>query len=187
MKFRLIYKRPLGANANRREKQDLRRRFLPQLRELWNQSPLKEFSQKLNATSENGIIPLVRNVGGFKCLPLISSSIELVASLEIILLRPEEPGRIVTQTGDVDNRLKTLLDALQIPKKDQIPPQDSPQAGEDPFYCLLEDDNLITTLSVTTDRLLVSPANSNEVFLLIHVVAEFTHQHFTNIVNPPRV
>ncbi len=74
-----------------------------------------------------------------------------------------------------------------MPKKGQIPPQDSPQAGEDPFYCLLEDDNLITTLSVTTDRLLVSPANSNEVFLLIHVVTEFTHQHFTNIVNPPRV
>jgi hypothetical protein len=110
-----------------------------------------------------------------------------VASLEITMLRPEAPGHVITQGGDIDNRLKTLLDSLQVPKLDQLTSSDTPNSDETPFYCLVEDDNLITSLSVTTDRLLIRAASPNEVILLINVTLEFTHQHFTNLVPPPRL
>lgn len=46
------------------------------------------------------------------------------------------------------------------------------ESDEDPFYCLLEDDKLITSISVTTDRLilpLAGPEHTNHVMLVIHV------------------
>jgi hypothetical protein len=104
------------------------------------------------------------------------------------MLRPEAPGHVITQGGDIDNRLKTLLDSLQVPKLDQLASSDVPRPDETPFfYCLVEDDNLITSLSVTTDRLLTRATSTNEVILLINVTLEFTHQHFTNLVPPPRL
>jgi hypothetical protein len=61
---------------------------------------------------------------------------------------------------DVDNRLKTLFDALRMPDS----PEElgagteqgkvSPDADEDPFYVLLQDDREITHVSVMTDTLL---------------------------------
>jgi hypothetical protein len=48
----------------------------------------------------------------------------------------------------------------------------TPEPGEDPFFCLIEDDSLITEVKVTTDRLL-TPLKDNEsehdVHLIIHV------------------
>jgi len=47
-----------------------------------------------------------------------------------------------------------------------------PQDDEDPFFCLLEDDSLVTSIAVTTDRLL-TPMEASEkihdVHLIIHV------------------
>ena len=55
---------------------------------------------------------------------------------------------------------------------------DTPAADEQPFYCLLEDDNLITKVTVITDRLLEPAVNSNEVLLLICV-----NIHATQLIN----
>ena len=56
---------------------------------------------------------------------------------------------------DLDSRLKTLFDALKMPiEKSQIGRCQTPDADEDPFYCLLEDDKLISHVSVETDTLL---------------------------------
>jgi hypothetical protein len=103
--------------------------------------------------------------------------IHLIAELNITLLRPEPPGQIITQAGDIDNRLKTLLDALKVPTEpNALPPNETPEQGETPFFCLLQDDNLITRISVSTDRWLVSEsdAKSSDVVLLIHVNAKTT-------------
>ena len=49
---------------------------------------------------------------------------------------------------------------------------DNPQDDEKPFYCLLEDDSLITHVSVETDTLL-APLNQkydvNDARMIIHV------------------
>ena len=93
----------------------------------------------------------------------------------------------LTKGGDLDNRLKTLLDALRAPNDPQeLPAGASPQSDEDPFYCLLEDDKLIIGLSVTNDRLLRPTANPKHVVLLIHVAPEPTYStigsvHFVSL------
>ena len=45
---------------------------------------------------------------------------------------------------------------------------------EKPFFCLLEDDNLVTRLTVSTDRLLEPVQNPSEVLLLVHVLLKKT-------------
>ena len=187
MKFRLFYKGPLRGNGTPSDKQSLRRAFLPQLRSLWQQKPLTDFLKELNLGNYPGKSALTKNVGPFNCLPLVQQAIELVAGIEIVFLRPEEPGNIITQGGDIDHRLRTLLDSLQMPKPNQIPPGDVPGKDEDPFYCLLEDDNLVTSLSLVTDRLLLPTNDRHDVILLMQVCLEFTHQHFTNIIAPPHL
>jgi hypothetical protein len=96
----------------------------------------------------------------------------LICKLDILMLRHGQPGRAIY---DVDNRLKTLFDAL---RKAKVPlelgagtssGQVMPAEDEDPFYILLEDDKLITHISVTTDTMLepVSSVLPNEAVRLV--------------------
>jgi hypothetical protein len=56
----------------------------------------------------------------------------------------------------------------------ELPTNFSPSTDETPFYCLLEDDNLIANLSIKTGRLLEPVASSIEVLLVIHVFLKTT-------------
>lgn len=94
---------------------------------------------------------------GFKWLPMITKKNGLICKLDVLMLRPGHPGQVVF---DIDNRLKTLFDALRRPgTSDELGERTArgkrrPEPDENPFYVLLEDDSLITHLSVTTDTLL---------------------------------
>ena len=48
-------------------------------------------------------------------VPLINQHYGLSCTLDILLLRREQPGRVVMQSGDIDNRIKTLFDGLRMP------------------------------------------------------------------------
>ncbi len=186
MKFRLVYRGELKANGDPAHKHEIRRVFHRQLSNLWKDAPLCEIPQFINIDPDKGVA-LGMKRGGFKFVPLISPRLDLVASLEILMLRPESAGNVITQAGDIDNRLKTLMDALQIPKDNQIPKSAVPQPGEEVFYCLLEDDNLVTSLDISTSKLYDTVSSNSEVLLVIGVTADFTHGHFTNMLMPPRL
>ncbi|MDD1413938.1 hypothetical protein MEN41_04490 [Dolichospermum sp. ST_con] len=67
------------------------------------------------------------------------------------------------QLNQLEFRLKTLFDGLRCPSnKDEIK-EIEPKPNEKPFYCLLEDDKLITKVSVTTKRLLGSDIEKDKV------------------------
>ena len=86
---------------------------------------------------------IIEHVAGFRFAPLVTTRYGLVATLELLFLRPEPPGRLISQGGDIDNRLKTLFDALRMPRvATELPSGDAPQSDEDPFFCLLQDDAL---------------------------------------------
>ena len=82
------------------------------------------------------------------------------------MLRPELPGQTLIVGGDIDNRLKTLFDALRIPKVGET--AEPQEGGISPFYCLLQDDSLINHISVTTDILLLD-VDPNHVQLVVFV------------------
>jgi hypothetical protein len=100
--------------------------------------------------------------GKFDFCPMVVKNLHLVCSLDITFMRPEEPGGILQHGGDIDNRIKTLLDSLAVPVENQVPPSFCPASNEDPFYCLLEDDCLVTGFQVNTERLLIPAQNPKE-------------------------
>jgi hypothetical protein len=104
-------------------------------------------------------------VGKRHFIPIVRESLALGCELKILFLRREDPGSLVLQAGDLDNRIKTLFDALRLPTEQEL--LDDPTAP-DPFYCLLESDTLITGLSIKTDRLLTGVNKSvHEVHLVV--------------------
>jgi hypothetical protein len=92
----------------------------------------------------------------------------MAADLDILFLRPHRPGEIIGHGRRSRKRIKTLLDGLRVPSAGEIPHHDTPSIDETPFFCLLEDDALITTMRITADQLL----DSSEALLVIHVNAD---------------
>jgi len=113
-------------------------------------------------------------VSGRHYLPLVRDSLGLTCGLDILFLRKDGPGPLIGEGGDLDNRIKTLFDGLRMPHHGEAGSalEGAPGATEDdPVYCLLEDDKLITDFTVRTDRLLTSPgASESEVLLVIDVI-----------------
>jgi hypothetical protein len=82
----------------------------------------------------------------------------LACSLDILFLRRDSPGNLVRSGGDIDNRINTLFDALRRPENGEEVAGFPPGPNEDPFFCLMETDSLVTEVSVITDRLLLPQA-----------------------------
>lgn len=169
MRLRLTYDGQLLSGGketpNRRaHKHDIRRRFHVQLQKYWTIHPHLIFQLAHNTSGQSlskfpgqsiaeHISDGFRRQSGFRFLPLVRENSNLMCTLEILYLRRNKPGSIFTNT-DIDNRLKTLFDALKVPKDGKEFPDASPLEGEAPFFCLLEDDTLVTRVSVETDYLL---------------------------------
>ncbi len=175
MDLTLFYRGPLVANGKPDDKHLIRSYLHPQLKELWEHEPLSRMKELLDPDRKPENPPggnsLIFESGGHSFACLVSKRLHTTASLDITLLRPEKIGNILTQSGDLDNRLKTLLDALSMPRhENQISKAWQPSAEEIPFYCLLEDDGLVTRVNIDSRRWLNPSARSDsEVVLLIHV------------------
>jgi hypothetical protein len=91
---------------------------------------------------------------GYRFVPLVRNGVALLCSLDILFLRRDIPGSII-QNGDIDNRIKTLIDALRRPNsQNEMPAGTEPQEGDDPFFCLLNNDKDVSHFAVETDTLL---------------------------------
>ncbi len=168
MEFRLTYEGRLGSgtSASAKHKHDIRRVFHSQLRRLWEINPRLKNMQALwsgkyaavrRPENERPDRPLMRrdelarafSRGAYHFVPLVLDEHMATCELEILFLRPGFPGNTLN-AGDIDNRIKTLFDALKLPDVTQ----GEPSEDEEPFFVLLQDDRLITRLSVETDTLL---------------------------------
>ena len=90
----------------------------------------------------------------YRFVPLVCEEFSLLCSLNILFLRRDVPGSAI-QAGDIDNRVKTIIDALRKPNNaNELRGNEIPQDGEDPFFCLLQDDKLVSHFAVETDTLL---------------------------------
>jgi hypothetical protein len=179
--FRLIFKGHLpsgsSADSRKKEKHAIRKEFHRQLVELWERNPsLRRRKGIYTAVGRTLIDETADNYArcGFRFVPLISRGNGLGCSLDILFLRRDEPGKVVSGGGDIDNRLKVLFDGLKMPTECNQVSGFAPEPGEDPFFCLMEDDSLITEVKITTDRLLLPKASDegkNDVMLIIHATA----------------
>lgn len=183
MEFHLIYSGDLLKSNNARptwEKHAIRRNLHEQLKKLWEVHPaLSYYGNKMVAIDEDGnrlqpekpfleVLAKKHEKSGVGFIPIMTEANGLVCSLNILFLRPEGPGSILESAGDIDNRIKTLIDALRVPRDGgemKKRPADDPDPN--PMYCLLQDDKLITSLKVETDRLLITKGDKEQETILI--------------------
>lgn len=114
-----------------------------------------------NANRDELIIDLCEPIEKHGCWfqPLIRESFALHCGLKISFLRQELPGKVY-QGGDMDGRIKTLLDALTMPQhvEQVLEPGDQSK----PIQCLLEDDSMVSGLAVESERLLTDGNQSRD-------------------------
>ena len=190
VEFRLLYEGELLSSGNKpkpENKHAIRRVLHPQLRHLWKTSKsLRQYAAHLGITVapydgsederiERGVHKIGVNYerAGYNCIPLVTESFALRCSVDILILRPDESQVIHKDGGDLDGKVKTIFDALQMPKDLANAGGVGPQQDETPFYCLLEDDKLITEFRVTGDQLLSLPGQRSpkmsDSFIEVHV------------------
>lgn len=170
MFFTLTYDGTLASRGSATVKHQIRCALHPQLKALWQLPPLTVYPKSIDTEATgDGAGAMVSTVGGNSFAALVHDVYHLRARLRILMLRRESPGGLTMHGGDIDNRLKTLFDALQRPQRPQeIPAGWDPTEDERPLHCLLDDDRLITRVDVDTARWLV-PGDPDEIRLVINV------------------
>ncbi len=168
----MFYRGPLKSNGSTDDKHSIRLAFHPQLEKLWQEEPLCGFPEYLTKATKENDIDILYTVDSVDYACLITDRLWLHAGLDILFLRPQPPGQIITTVGDIDNRLKTLFDGLRRPlDASELPHRASLLSKTpNPCHCVLSDDCLISQVAVTTDRLL-DAKNPDEVVLIITVKA----------------
>jgi hypothetical protein len=183
MRLMLHYRGPLKANAGPAHKHDLRRHFHQQLKRLWAQKPLAEMPKWIQPVKDPHEYHFLRSMPPFTFAPLVTEEVNAVVELSLTILRPELPGGLITQGGDIDNRLKSLFDALAMPPlPNALPPAATPTDDETPLFCLLEDDNLIVSVTVRTEQLLEPVSDQSLVDVTIAVKTRVTRNTMDNDV-----
>jgi hypothetical protein len=117
-------------------------------------------------------------VGKALFIPLVRESLSLKCALSVLVLRPVPPGGVL-DSGDIDNRLKTLFDALSMPDEQQE--KSCPTVTEGPTYTLLQNDRDVVSLEIETKQLLTHPDSETEfVRLIIDVETRIMHARTYN-------
>ena len=119
MKFRLIFEGaiPPRPRSSLEEIHEIRLRLAPQLEALWKFDPLSgEAKEWIRHPTENpGDYAMLEQRGSSIFAPLISKRNDLQCELDVTFLRQQAAGQLISDGGDIDNRVKTLLDALSVP------------------------------------------------------------------------
>ncbi len=197
MRFRLTYEGQLKSGKSTsiaKHKHSIRKQFHPQLKRLWDTHELLSTYKVYGTYQEISVRPLARYFGfgpegegrmlkdviseaedfsrcGYRFVPLVCQRFHLQCSLDFLFLREDPIGSF---KGDLDNRLKTLIDALRMPTCSELQKVGCPDPDEKPFFCLLEDDKYITSFSVKSDTLLSDMPYDNYVKLVIGVTIQPT-------------
>jgi len=178
MKFHLYYRGNLKSNGSAREKQRLRISLHPQLSALWEREPLLDHTISLDGKKEELTKQAVlETVGKWTFCPVITPLLRLRCELDILILMPGKATGAFAG-GDIDNRLKTLLDALRCPQnKNEVRDVSEPPS---PLCCLMKDDSLIDAIRIECDTLL-DAQNESELLFLVQVNAVKTAVTWGNV------
>lgn len=162
MRVRLVYRGRLRSNQRdpidgqldklAEHKHAIRKEFHLQVR--------TQFSESESLRGHMGDVEA--QVGSYRFVPLVRKAWRLSCSVGVLFLRHDPPGSVLT-AGDLDNRVKTLIDTLRMPANvGELRGNEQPSSDEDPFFCLLEDDNLVSAIRVETGRLLIPPRSTRD-------------------------
>ena len=169
-KFVLTYDGELQTGSKLDQRRRVREQLAPQLAELWTYRPLADLRKY--ALDPLGSQSFIQDVGGVSFACAIHNALHLRAELDVLVLSREANHVKAMSRGDVDNRLKSLLDGLRRPQQPQELGGITPPTNGDPFHCLLDDDALVSRVSINTGRLLGPQENPSASRVLITVTVE---------------
>jgi|ERR1035437_126645 hypothetical protein len=175
MQFCLRYTGRLRSNDNAAGKHAIRSELHAQVKALCSSEALAPtFEANERDVREERGKPLFVDHGTKRYRFLISEYLATVVDLRITLLVPHKIGGVVHNGGDIDNRIKTLLDALRVPAvASEIPRSDAFDYSGDGMYCLLQDDKLINRLAIQTYQD-YAPTNADDVTAIIELETRVT-------------
>lgn len=185
MKFKLLYYGDILTNPKKRAQHiaDIRMQFHPQLKKLVTLQPWNNLTKFMMPDAKKSPV-ITRHIGGIDWNPVISPTLKMIAELDILLMHPEIIG---VPHSDIDNRVKTILDGLRCPQNEHEIGQNTPN-NIGPIYTLLDDDHLVTKLTVNTSHLLsphmfsTKPTKTTDpVFMLIDVNVRVTEGTLENL------
>lgn len=102
-------------------------------------------------------------VDGFKFISPAHSKYRTAVELDVLLLTRSSRR----SPGDVDNRLKTLLDGLTRPQNtQQMQSFQEPKDGG-PTYCLMDDDQLVSRLTIDSRHWFNSKHGENDALAVV--------------------
>ena len=149
MEFCLHYSGVLKSDDRASGKHRIRMQLHPQIEALCRGRFYPTFKPDLENSRDDNSPPMYYAIDGKQFYFLVSSKLHTVVNLDITLLLPHPVGSIIHSGGDVDNRIKTLFDALRIPHNpSEAPSHFGEIATESPTFSLLEDDKLINRISI---------------------------------------
>lgn len=192
VEFRLLYRGPLratqrdpqpGSNILTKHwelKHQIRRTFSKQLQHIWRDTPFIAYNQRPDGSKGYHVERLAakNQIPPWKFVPLVTHELELLCGIEVLLLRLDHPAGPLW-AGDVDNRLKTIVDALKMPGANDGYAQLAPEDDENPLYCLLEDDKLIHSAAVETGKLLDGADVSDQAYANVTITVRIRPENLT--------
>jgi len=199
MKLTLRFRGDLPSNGGPEEKHAIRLQLHSQLEAFWQKdSRLEDISKNLKGlqvpTLKSSRFEVTRPIKGAQnffwrhplCghnfVPLVTGVRESHCHLSLRFYRRTEDEGILFDGGDIDNRLKTFFDALQVPQSsEQIPPSSRNPKGDSnewpTIFCLVDNDRSITKLAIESFILLTAipsdckrPENYAEIDIDVEIV-----------------
>ena len=199
MKLTLRFRGELPCNGSAEEKHAIRLQLHSQLQAYWQKdSRLRDISKDLKSlqvpTLKSSRFEVIRPIQGQKnffwryplCghnfVPLGTSVRESHCHLSLRFYRRTEDEGILFHGGDIDNRLKTFFDALQVPQASEQMPTSTrnPQGDQKEWpamFCLVDNDRSITKLTIESFILLTGipseckhPENYAEIDIDVEIV-----------------
>jgi hypothetical protein len=185
VKFRLLYEGELAPRqrVSVGDLHSIRMQLHSQIKALWQYRPLSDYTGWLREKPERpGDYAIWERSNDVLFSPLISRKNHLMCELDITLLRQQASGQVLDEGGEIDNRLKTLFEALQKPSTEEAQTAaTTKRADDDPIHCLLQDDALVTRVNVETDRLLRPIEGQFDLVAIIQVTVVLTRVSFGTI------
>jgi len=190
MRFVLSYDGPLPSTGNSYGKKwiaklphiwKIRNAIHPQIEQVFKTHPAFTSTNTNRSRAAWGILNQPISVGAAQFYAIARSKLHLKCELDVDILVNHDLASIVNNAGDLDNRIKTLLDALRVPAAPQEIQGHMPTNIVD-YCCLLENDILISALRIETFRNTAAPltAGADHVRLNIKVRLEPLFDAFVN-------
>ena len=157
MNFTLFYPGEIrsGNKNNARHIDEIRRAISPQMERLYSLEPLTAggviCEPSGDSEKDKNMCCCFTNVGGRNFSCLVSKWMRTACKLHITYYESEGSLSVANSLVDIDNKTKTLFDALALPLESQIASLD-PCKGR--THCLCQDDSLVWEAKIGRLRLL---------------------------------